>query len=64
VERKTSIVFLGNNEYSIEGLTIGTRDVGRRNTLCVHYRESSALKLLSLSVSALLGILQVNSELR
>jgi diacylglycerol kinase family enzyme len=61
--RRTSIVFLGNNEYTMEGLNIGTRtqlDAGR---LCLYItRETSSLKLLGLTLSALMGKLQKNRD--
>ena len=61
LSRKTSIVFLGNNEYTIEGPNIGTRTRLDAGIMCLYLTgETSALKLIGLSVSALLGILPLN----
>lgn len=61
--RRTSMVFLGNNDYSIEGLRIGTRTRLDAGILCLYITgETSALKLIGLSVSALLGILPENKN--
>jgi len=61
MSRKTSIVFLGNNEYTIEGPNIGTRTRLDAGIMCLYITgETSVLKLIGLSVSALLGILPTN----
>jgi diacylglycerol kinase family enzyme len=63
LSRKTSIVFLGNNEYSIEGINIGTRTRLDAGIMCLYITsETSALKLIGLSLSALLGILPGNQN--
>jgi diacylglycerol kinase family enzyme len=63
LSRKTSIVFLGNNEYTIEGPDIGTRTRLDAGIMCLYITgETSALKLIGFSVSALLGRLQMNQN--
>ena len=63
LSRKTSIVFLGNNEYTIEGPDIGTRTRLDAGIMCLYITgETSALKLIGFSVSALLGRLQMNQK--
>jgi len=57
--RRTSIVFLGNNEYAIEGLDIGTRTRMDAGILCLYIAgETSFLKLIRLTIGALMGKLQ------
>jgi YegS/Rv2252/BmrU family lipid kinase len=59
--RRASIVFLGNNEYTMEGLNIGTRTRLDAGMLCLYItKETSSLKLLGLTLSALMGKLQKN----
>ena len=61
--RRTSIVFMGNNEYAIEGLNIGTRTQIDAGQLCLYItRESSSLRLIRLTLSALMGKLQKNTD--
>jgi YegS/Rv2252/BmrU family lipid kinase len=61
--RRSSIVFLGNNEYSIDGLNIGTRAQLDAGLLCLYItKETSRLKLLRLTLSALMGKLQKNRD--
>jgi YegS/Rv2252/BmrU family lipid kinase len=63
LSRKTSIVFLGNNEYTIEGPDIGTRTRLDAGIMCLYITgETSALKLIGFSVSALFGRLQMNQN--
>ena len=61
--RKTSIVFLGNNEYTMEGLNMGTRTQLDAGLLCLYITgETSSLKLIGLTLSALMGKLQKNRD--
>jgi YegS/Rv2252/BmrU family lipid kinase len=61
--RRASIVFLGNNEYTIEGLNIGTRTKLDAGLLCLYItKETSGFKLLALTLSALMGKLQKNKD--
>jgi YegS/Rv2252/BmrU family lipid kinase len=61
--RRTSIVFVGNNEYTMEGLNIGTRRQLDAGLLCLYItKERSSLRLLTLTLSALMGKLQKNRD--
>lgn len=57
--RRTSIAFLGNNEYAIEGVEIGTRSRLDAGVLCLYVTgETHGLKLFALTLGALMGRLQ------
>jgi len=61
--RRTSIVFVGNNEYAIEGLNLGKRARLDAAVLCLYIpRETDRLKLIWLTLGALMGRLQQNKD--
>ena len=61
--RRTSIVFVSNNEYAIEGLNIGKRARLDAGVLCLYIpRETDRLKLIWLTLGALMGRLQQNKD--
>src|SRR6185503_14920376 len=61
--RKTSIVFVGNNEYAIEGLNIGKRPQVDAGLLCLYIpRETDRFRLIWLTLGALTGRLQQNKN--
>ena len=56
VERRTPLLFVGNNRYDLEGLRIGSRERLDSGRLCLFVAQASGrLGLLRLAVSALLG---------
>jgi diacylglycerol kinase family enzyme len=61
--RRTPILFIGNNDYVMEGLNIGSRARLDGGLLCLYMpREIDRLKLLGFSLSALLGRLQKDKD--
>jgi diacylglycerol kinase family enzyme len=56
VERRTPLLFVGNNRYDLEGLRIGHRERLDAGRLCLFLAQASGrLGLLRLALSALLG---------
>ncbi|HEV2021513.1 MAG TPA: diacylglycerol kinase family protein [Terriglobales bacterium] len=63
VLRHTPLVFVGNNQYEMEGLKAGTRVCLDAGQLCLYLpHPTSRLKLLAMSISALLGKLHRNED--
>jgi diacylglycerol kinase family enzyme len=61
--RRTPMVFVGNNQCEMEGLKAGTRMCLDAGQLCLYLpHRTSRLKLLAMSVSALLGRLHRNED--
>ena len=62
-EHKTAFVFIGNNDYSIDGLTLGTRQKLTDGLLSVFVAPSTGrLGLLGLAVRALFGHLRESKD--
>ena len=63
LRRRTPMVFVGNNQYQMEGLKAGTRSRLDAGELCIYLPlATSRLKLLRMSVSALLGKLHRSED--
>ncbi|MDP9263488.1 MAG: sphingosine kinase [Acidobacteriota bacterium] len=63
VLRRTPLVFVGNNQYEMEGLKAGTRVCLDAGQLCLYLpHPTSRLELLAMSISALLGKPHRNEE--
>jgi YegS/Rv2252/BmrU family lipid kinase len=63
VDRTTPFVFIGNNEYAMEGLNIGLRDRLDKGVLSIYItHRTSRLKLISLAVRALVGRLRDDKD--
>jgi diacylglycerol kinase family enzyme len=55
----TPVVFIGNNEYQMQGFDIGARESLERGVLCVYIvKKQGRAALIRLSVEALLGKLE------
>ena len=55
----TPVVFIGNNEYKMEGFDIGARESLERGVLCVYIvKKQRRAALIRLSLAALLGRLE------
>jgi diacylglycerol kinase family enzyme len=64
VERRTPLLFIGNNEYQIEGLNLGTRSTLKGGHLFVAVAHAmSGFGLFRLFVRALMGRLRQTDEL-
>jgi YegS/Rv2252/BmrU family lipid kinase len=63
VDRTTPFVFIGNNEYAMEGLNIGLRDRLDRGVLSIYITHgTSRLKLISLALRAVFGRLRDDKD--
>ena len=63
VDRTTPFVFIGNNEYAMEGLNIGLRDRLDRGVLSIYItHRTSRLKLISLALRAVFGRLRDDKD--
>ena len=63
VDRTTPFVFVGNNEYAMEGLNIGLRDRLDRGVLSIYItHRTSRLKLISLALRAMFGRLRDDKD--
>ncbi len=65
VAERTPFVFVGNNEYEIQGLRIGRRESLNRGRMSLYVAAPvSRLGLVGLAIAALLGVLNKSSGLR
>lgn len=56
IARSTPLIFIGNNEYELQGVRAGTRRNLNSGHLCVYIANTrSAMQLIRLSIRALLG---------
>ena len=59
IVRRTPMIFIGNNEYALEGLRAGTREHIAGGTLCVHVVNArNGFELVRRSIAILLGLKQ------
>ena len=62
ITRRTPFVFIGNNEYNMEGFRIGSRDALNRGELSLYLtRQIGRAGLLLLSLNAILGLKSARS---
>lgn len=63
LRRRTPVVFVGNNEYSLEGIQLPTRSTLDAGLLCVYIPHAQGrLGLIRFSIRALLGKAQPDAE--
>ena len=63
--RRTPLVFVGNNEYQMEGLTIGLRERLNAGTLSLYIpRRAGRLGLIRIAIRALFGRLRAVNDFR
>lgn len=63
VDRTTPFVFIGNNEYAMEGFNIGLRDQLDKGVLSIYItHRTSRLKLITLAVRAVMGRLRDDKD--
>jgi YegS/Rv2252/BmrU family lipid kinase len=63
VDRTTPFVFIGNNEYAMDGFNIGSRDRLDRGVLSIYItHRTSRLKLISLALRAVFGRLREDKD--
>jgi YegS/Rv2252/BmrU family lipid kinase len=63
VDRTTPFVFVGNNEYVMDGFNIGVRDQLDRGVLSIYItHRTSRLKLISLALRAVFGRLRDDKD--
>lgn len=61
--RTTPFVFVGNNQYEIEGMNLGQRTSLERGDLCVYFtNRTGRLGMLRLAVRALIGRLRQDKD--
>ena len=63
VDRTTPFVFIGNNEYAMDGFNIGLRDRLDKGVLSIYItHRTSRLKLISLALRAVFGRLRDDKD--